>query len=58
MSKQDIATQVRTFLDAGDQGDDFDAEGIVDEIGERYGFDVSINDIEPAEWTKILRNHS
>lgn len=58
MSKQTITDQVRTYLEAGEHGDDYDIDGIVEEIGDRHGYDVaSIDEIDGAEWNEILQRH-
>lgn len=55
MSKQTIEQQVTDYLTEGFNAEDWNVDGIVDEIHGR-GFE-SIDDMDADEFTKILEEH-
>ena len=58
MSRQNLTDQVRIYLDAGDFGNEIDIDGVVEEIGDTYGFDLaSIDAIDSTEWSRIIQRH-
>jgi hypothetical protein len=58
MSKQTLTDQVRIYLNAGDFGNEIDIDGVVEEIGDTYGYDLaSIDAINSGEWSRIIQRH-
>lgn len=58
MSRRNITDQVRAYLDAGDFGNEIDLDGVVEEIGDTYGYDLaSIDTIDTADWSRIIQRH-
>lgn len=56
MTRQDLTTAVTTTL--GDHPDTFDVDGIVEEIGSTYGWDIgSIDDVPSEEYRQIVERH-
>lgn len=41
----------------GDHASDFDVEGIVEEIGQTYGYDVDLDAIPAGEYNELLERH-
>jgi hypothetical protein len=52
---QRLAEQITPTL--GDRADDFDIPGIVDLIGELFGFDVNIDDIPSEKYWEIVQKY-
>ncbi|MEV1003387.1 hypothetical protein [Nonomuraea sp. NPDC050202] len=56
MNTQDLTAAVRSTL--GDDPDSFDVNGIVEEIGTTYGYDLAtIDDIPTEEYWQIVERH-